>query len=202
MNFNKNNTWISADAHFGHYNIIKLCNRNFDDDIHMNSRLTDNWNSVVRPDDNVIHLGDFAFRGNSADTYIKNLNGNIWFVLGNHDKDLKKFFGDAIVKHFNGKTYRILPPETMINIDNQYIVLSHYSMRSWDGQFHGVWQLYGHSHGKLKDDPNALSIDVGVDCHNFYPINFNQIKAIMDNKHKRRVFNKLIDKLKSIWADR
>ena len=156
MNFNKNNTFFTSDSHFGHFNICKHCNRPFSDVHHMNKVLTDNHNSIVRPNDNLICLGDFCFRGNSADTYLNNLNGNIWFVLGNHDKDLKKFFGDSIKKDYNGKTYRILPAESMITIDTQQIILSHYAMRTWAGSHRGNWQLYGHSHGSLPDDPNSM----------------------------------------------
>ena len=75
MNFNKNNTYFTSDCHYGHENIIKHCNRPFTDVEHMNTVLIDNHNRVVRPNDNVINLGDFAFRGNSADTYLKKLNG-------------------------------------------------------------------------------------------------------------------------------
>jgi len=42
--------------------------------------------------------------------------------------------------------------------------------------------LFGHSHGTLPDDANALSIDVGVDCNNYFPFTFDQIKAKMDKK--------------------
>lgn len=182
MNFNKNNTFITSDTHWGHANIIRHCSRPFVDVNHMNKVLVDNHNSLVRPNDNLIHLGDFSFRGDSAETYLNNLNGNIWFVIGNHDKDLKKFFGNDIKREYNGKTYRILPAESMITIDERSIVLSHYSMRVWYGSHRGNWHLYGHSHGSLFDDPNSLSMDVGVDCNNYFPFTFDQIQDRMNKK--------------------
>ena len=176
-----------SDTHYGHWNICKHCDRPFSDVHHMNSILTNNHNSIVRPNDNVIHLGDFCFRGNSADSYITRLNGNIWFVLGTHDKDLKKFFGDSIMKQFNGKTYRILPAESMISIDGQKIVLSHYAMLTWASKHHGNWMLHGHSHYNLKatqKDGTALGkiLDVGVDGNDFKPYSFDEIFKIMENK--------------------
>lgn len=42
--------------------------------------------------------------------------------------------------------------------------------------------LYGHSHGTLPDDEAALSFDVGVDCHNFYPVSYEEVKAVMARK--------------------
>jgi calcineurin-like phosphoesterase family protein len=55
-------------------------------------------------------------------------------------------------------------------------------MRVWNKSHHGAWHLYGHSHGTLPDDPNALSFDCGVDCHNYTPISFEQVEAIMAKK--------------------
>jgi len=55
-------------------------------------------------------------------------------------------------------------------------------MRTWNASHHGVWHLYGHSHGTLSDDEKALSIDVGVDCHNFYPISYEEVKELMKAK--------------------
>ena len=52
--------WFTSDTHFSHCNIIKYCNRPFKDVDEMNKILIQNWNNVVRPDDIVWHLGDFA----------------------------------------------------------------------------------------------------------------------------------------------
>jgi calcineurin-like phosphoesterase family protein len=42
--------------------------------------------------------------------------------------------------------------------------------------------LYGHSHGDLADDETSLSFDIGVDCHDFYPLSYEEVKAIMAKK--------------------
>ena len=45
-----------------------------------------------------------------------------------------------------------------------------------------VARLYGHSHGNLPDTPTALSMDVGVDTHDFRPWHFDEITLLMTNK--------------------
>ncbi len=47
-----------------------------------------------------------------------------------------------------------------IKVGKQGIVLCHYAMRVWPHHPGGTWQLYGHSHGNLPDDPLSLSMDV------------------------------------------
>ena len=55
-------------------------------------------------------------------------------------------------------------------------------MRVWNKSGHGRWQLFGHSHGNLPDDPKSLSIDVGVDCHGYHPISFEKVRSLMAKK--------------------
>jgi calcineurin-like phosphoesterase family protein len=62
------------------------------------------------------------------------------------------------------------------------ITLLHYALRVWNKSHYSSWHLYGHSHGSLPDDPNSMSFDVGIDCHNYTPISFEQVKAIMARK--------------------
>jgi len=168
-------TFFTADTHFGHENIIKYCNRPFKDSVEMNEAIISNWNNIVGKDDLVYHLGDFCFGKNEHDfnQYFTRLNGFIVFVKGNHDKvawaNRSKFYAAHNTYH-----------ETEIN--GKLIVLCHYSMKVWNCSHHGAWHLYGHSHGTLPDDPNSLSFDCGVDCHNFTPLEFKQVEAIMGKK--------------------
>ena len=141
------------------------------------------WNSVVDPTDTVIHFGDFAF-GSTAFLIqcLRRLNGNIKFIWGNHDDSLKQvsrildFYSDV-----KGR-FTFLGDYAELKVEGQDIVCMHYAMRTWNRMHHGVWQLYGHSHGSLSDDPNALSFDVGMDCHNSTPLTFERVKEIMATK--------------------
>ena len=45
---------------------------------------------------------------------------------------------------------------------------------------------YGHSHGNLPDEPLALSLDVGVDTHEFRPWHFDEIQSVMQAKAQAR----------------
>jgi len=64
----------------------------------------------------------------------------------------------------------------------QAITLCHYAMKVWNKAHHGAWQLFGHSHNTLPDDPNALQLDVGVDSWDFFPVTVEQIHDRMAKK--------------------
>lgn len=170
------NYWFTADTHFGHANIIKYCNRPFKDSVEMNETIIENWNKVVGKQDLVFHLGDFCFAKEDGvfDLYLKRLNGLIVFIKGNHDRTAWRN------RH---KFYAAHDSYHEVEIGGQDITLCHYAMRVWNKSHHGAWHLYGHSHGSLPDDPNALSFDCGVDCHNYTPINFDEVAAIMAKKN-------------------
>ena len=55
-----------------------------------------------------------------------------------------------------------------------------------ESKHRGSWHLYGHSHGRLPEVPNSLSMDVGVDTHDFRPWHFDEIKAAMNERTRLR----------------
>jgi calcineurin-like phosphoesterase family protein len=81
-------TWFTADTHLGHANIIKHCSRPFSTVEEMDASLIATWNAVVRPDDDIWHLGDFSYRSAKAPAdYLRRLSGRKHLVSGNHDTE-------------------------------------------------------------------------------------------------------------------
>lgn len=78
------NIFVISDTHFNHTNIIKYCDRPFKNSDEMNDRMIKNWNSVVKDNDIVYHLGDVWMTGNPELLY--NLRGRKRLIVGNHDK--------------------------------------------------------------------------------------------------------------------
>lgn len=75
--------FFTADLHLGHANIMLHCGRPFATVEEMDAKIIGNWNAVVRPEDTVYVLGDFA-RGDAA-PYLRRLMGRVVLVRGNHD---------------------------------------------------------------------------------------------------------------------
>jgi len=178
-------TWFTADLHLGHANIIKYCDRPFKDVNEMDSTLISYWNTIIQPNDTVFHIGDFTLGNiNVVIDYLARLKGNIVFLRGSHDYwmgDYIERYGEDIFSRHDIVKDSILEVE----INHQKIVMCHYAMRSWPASFHGSWQLYGHSHGRLESNRQPRQMDVGVDCHNFMPWSYEQIYSVLSKDRER-----------------
>jgi len=176
--------FFTSDLHLSHRNIIKYCKRPFKDANAMNEEIILRWNSTVQPHDMVFIVGDVSFDKDRGATtrMLRRLNGSKHIVWGNHDKEMKAAIIEASV-HDCGDIHSVTVPQESNNGKGQRIVLCHYAMRVWDGSHHGVWHLFGHSHGTMPDDKTALSCDVGVDAWNFYPVSMEQLNRVMAKKN-------------------
>lgn len=157
--------FFTADEHLGHANIIKYTKRPFTSVQEMDEEIIKRHNEVVRPNDNVIHAGDFALvPKEKVREYWSRLNGNHCFLRGSHDRWMDHRYQEIWEKTIQG----------------QKVVICHYAMRTWAASHWNSWHLYGHSHGNLS--PIGKSWDIGVDTNNFYPYSFEQIKEIMNKQ--------------------
>lgn len=171
-----NDVFFTADTHFNHVKCQELFRpTRFSSLEEMNETIIERWNSKIGKSDRVYHLGDVAL-GSAVECQkiLQRLNGQIYLIRGNHEQVAEhKLCSDRFVwiKNYFG-----------LKIGEQKIYLMHYAMRTWNCMHHGSWQLYGHSHGTLQDNPNSLSFDVGVDCWDFYPVSYSEVVAKMATK--------------------
>lgn len=196
-----NNTFFTSDPHFGHdglYHPTKGMRKTFRNSREGDAHLINQWNSVVPPGGFVCHVGDFTFgRAGKADLDFwkeisSQLNGNIIFVMGNHDDGLKirdilslpKFVWAGVLRRVT-----VADPEGNVRRKNQpsyqEIVLCHYPMEVWEKKSYGSWHLHGHMHGTPLNHV-GLRMDVGVDTHNFKPYTYAEVKAKMASTKARQ----------------
>lgn len=169
--------YLISDTHFGHKNIITYCNRPFSSVDEMNETLIKNWNSVVKKNDIVYHLGDFAFGTREfTRAIVKKLNGHICLILGNHDMRPIQFYYDC-------GFHRVYDCPIIIN---KYFILTHRPIEPMDEK--GIYaNFYGHVH----DDPRfreatARSFNVSSDNIGFTPILFEDAVAKMEKKENEK----------------
>jgi calcineurin-like phosphoesterase family protein len=163
--------WFSSDWHLGHTNIIKYCDRPFDDSQQMDRAILNNYILNINDDDQVYLLGDLGFNYKYLDRILSTLPGHKYWIPGNHDR---KFIG-RLDKYFIQTS-----PLLEINYNNTTIVMCHYPMVSWHKSCYGSIHLFGHCHGSYK--PNSKSLDVGVDSWNFKPVSVDTILNTIKGK--------------------
>jgi calcineurin-like phosphoesterase family protein len=191
--------WYTSDTHFGHENIIKFSARPFDSVKHMNEVLVSNWNEVVKPEDYVYHLGDVAMgKFEESWKYVKLLNGNLYLVIGNHDRVAGRYhMSKKYVERF-GPLYR----ERFLEIEYElfYSGLSGINLGlhhfPYEGDHVGEERykeyrpkrkdsvqalLHGHVHEEWKVRGNQFN--VGVDVRGYKPISrdelFAEVEAVL-----------------------
>lgn len=164
--------FLTADEHYGHSKIIEYVNRPFNSIENMNNAIIARHNQVVSENDVVIHIGDICF-GSAKDLsdILIQLNGTHFLMDGSHDWALSLLVKEGIPDYLSDKVF-VLPKMVEFTYNKNKITLCHYKFFNWWGSHYGSYSFHGHSHGKAPKTPNSL--DIGVDVHNFYPINIEK----------------------------
>ena len=171
---------VISDTHFFHANITKYCSRPADVDALMEK----NWREIVRCNDIVIHLGDFAFKdaGRAAEL-CKRLPGTKILILGNHDRSratMRKIGFDEVwppSKDFRivGEyMFQVIDGRVPVIADSSIIKLSHRPIPDVDFPY-----FHGHIHNNpcpFDDDrhyypmPRIRGRNVCVEVINYRPV--------------------------------
>jgi len=150
----------------------------------MHAAIADRHNAVVRPGDRVFNLGDFALKCSWQQAYAfrQRLMGQQHFLFGNHDNvawDMIRNVPDCFVW---AKGDPDSPGSYVLRLkgyDVPKIQIGHFAALTWTSSHKGSWNLYGHSHNQLPEEPRRLAFDVGVDCWDYAPISIEEVAQKM-----------------------
>ena len=155
-------TFFISDTHFCDENIIKYENRPFADTVDMEDVLINNWNRVVKPRDTVFVLGDISSEQMATKDIIKHLKGHKILVMGNHDLLARASY---LMMGFD-----VVSPYPIIF--NDFYICSHAPVYLNDHMPYA--NIHGHIHSKKMTGGNYFN--VSVECINYTPIDFEEIK--------------------------
>ena len=137
-----------SDLHFYHLSLNDHMDcRGFADCEEMHSYMIRQWNRRVRPNDEVVILGDLSVgKGKATNAITEQLNGKLFLIQGNHDR----FLTD---KHFDASRFEWIKPYAEIYDNKRKVILSHYPVFCYNGQYRKkkdgsdrTYMLYGHVH--------------------------------------------------------
>jgi calcineurin-like phosphoesterase family protein len=165
------NIFFTGCPHFNHTNIIKYCNRPFSSVKEMNQTMIQNWNRVVHKEDDIYVLGDFALccTIDWVHDLLKTLNGEKYFITGNHDR---RFIHRSL---FRDK-FHFVKRQHIMDILGSHILLTHSKQFTKDNSWN--INLYCHNHAKTNEFTKingVLYYNIGMDGNNFTPVNMNDI---------------------------
>lgn len=195
--------FFTSDLHIGHKNIIRYCDRPFDSVEEMNEKIIENWNSVVRKNDMIFVLGDFAITGSqNAQEAFNRLHGRKILIRGNHDHKPSKMWrmGWEQVYDIHAMT-----------INEELVTMSHYPHfedNEWLREHpsagfqhphnNGGFLLNGHIHSSPENKIRGKQFDVGVDANNFTPVPIEEIRQWINNTKRDE---KIVSDLPGILAE-
>lgn len=172
-------TFLISDTHFGHANILTFKRsdgsplRDFPDIQYHDEYLIDQWNSTVKPEDKVYHLGDVGFKNFTIlGSTLSRLNGTKVLIRGNHDNfklsQYQQYFKDVRASH------------TLDKFVLTHIPIHPQSVERWTANIHG------HLHANtiqeripglgLQDDTRY--VNVSVEQIGYKPIDFEKIRSM------------------------
>ena len=174
--------WFSSDLHIGHDKDFIYKPRGFDSIEEHDKILLSNWNSIVSEDDTVYLLGDLMLNDNEHGIdLLKRLNGHIeLIIIGNHDTDTR-------IDLYHKEICKLTRYAVLLQDKKWRFFLSHYptiTANFDDNKRHlPLMNLFGHTHQKdMFYNNNPYMYNVGLDAHNMFPVNLEQIKEDIRNK--------------------
>ena len=142
-----------ADLHFFHDALNRQMDcRGFADAEEMNAYMLKKWNGKVRPEDEVVILGDLSWgKAEETNELLKKLNGKLYLIQGNHDR-----FGKN--KAYDASGFMWIKAYEELHDKKRKVVLCHYPILCYNGQYRTddqgnprSYMLYGHVHDTLDE---------------------------------------------------
>lgn len=157
-----------SDTHFFHANILKFTGdddkriRPFDSLEEMHEFMIEKWNSVVKDNAYVYHLGDVTFQYHGAfNNLMSRLKGQKRLIVGNHDK----IWNPSLQMHFQ-------KVDLWKGFKEGNFTASHFPLRL-ESLRDGAFNVHGHIHQRMMEDPHY--INVSVEVRDYTPVHYDQI---------------------------
>ncbi|MDO4617289.1 MAG: metallophosphoesterase family protein [Lachnospiraceae bacterium] len=142
-----------SDLHYFHEGLNERMDcRGFQDLEAMHEYMIRRWNQKVRPNDEVVVLGDLSMgKGRETNEILQRLNGTVYLIRGNHDR----FLND---RRFDHSLIRWVKDYEELKDNKRKVILSHYPIFCYNGQYRTdqdgnprSYMLYGHVHNTFDE---------------------------------------------------
>lgn len=164
--------YFTADTHFGHEAIIKMCQRPFDNAEDRNEALIQKWNEKVKGNDTVYIVGDMFYRCTDAEAILARLKGKKKLIIGNHDGS---WLNENTEKYFQSI-------DKFLEFSDGFrsITLCHYPLMTWKHK-EKTYMIHGHIHNDTSSDywqiikSTQNLLNAGADMNFFALVTFDEL---------------------------
>jgi calcineurin-like phosphoesterase family protein len=185
-----------ADTHFFHEGILSYRNvlqqkrglKEFRDVDYMNEYMIDQWNSVVRKEeDDVYHVGDLTFQpSRKRDEFLE-----IWSRLNGEKKSLNPGNHDSMIWMAKADLFKkieywsVFPKNGHLHIEGEYYThgfFTHHAPLPAIEFRKTPWQVHGHTHQENMGDHSSPYICVCAEVNDYIPTSMDQIMVEIDRR--------------------
>ena len=173
--------YFTSDLHFGHNQPFVYEARGFPFIGEHDETIIQNWNNIITEEDDVYILGDLMLNDNEHGLEcLRQLNGNLHFVIGNHDSPARIKLYEEVGLINEGYA-------TVIKYRKYYFYLSHYPTVTTNGKVESLHQvtlnLSGHTHSPQRFyDEIPFLFNVALDANYNTPISLDEIIELMKQR--------------------
>jgi len=167
--------FVTSNLQLGRPAAIKKYKRPYTDVDQMTDDLILKWNTVVKQEDVVYYLGNFAHDPKCAQDAITRLNGTIKFIEGDFDSPISVLNEKGMLP----SRCSILRCVDIINELN--VAVSYWPMNAWPKKSTKAWSVIGYPDKKYKSDPKKRIINVSTDLWQNTPQELEKLLGIFSD---------------------
>lgn len=178
------NVFITSDTHFFHDKDFIWGTRGFNSVDEMNEVIVEKWNSIVKPEDFIYHLGDVGLGSDVQKIIeiIKRLNGHIYLAYGNHDT------GARLYSYAEARLFDDIQMGYRFPLGKKMLWLSHFPMNVANEPPVLDYSVHGHLHQSYAQENSPFHYNVVVDAHDCTPVPLEEISSAFKIKQKGNVY--------------
>lgn len=165
--------FITSNQQFGRQHALDLPTRDFYSVDAMDAYMIEQWNSVVKEEDTVYVLGNFAWDPETAEETIKQLNGKIIVLAGVWDQATRE-----IAERFGKELNVTVSNEGIKFLKYLQVCVSYWPLQDWPGKEEGSISVVGIHKDEYKTNHKEKRINVAVDYWDFKPVNVTDLISL------------------------
>lgn len=167
--------FVTSNLQLGRPSALKKYARNYENVDDMTKKMIDRWNETVTKDDIVYHLGNFAWDPKTAQEALLRLNGQIYFILGEHDQALETLQSKGMLRN------KVQVIQDIVKIQDLNVTLSYWPLSVWPGKSSKYYSIIGYPLKKYKSDPKNRVINASTDFWSNKPQDIKKLIEIFED---------------------